>query len=220
MKEEAEGVNLKPIDLEKWERREHFVHYFSKVPCTYSMTVKVDVTRLVEEKEKFYPAMLYCLTTLVNRHEEFRMALDPDGRPGIYDRLVPCYTVFHKDSETFSTIWTEDAEDYAAFLRAYQRDVEKFGAVKAFEAKPGTPCNTFSVSMIPWESFEGFHLELQKGFGYFAPIFTLGRICEENGVFRMPVAVQVHHAVCDGFHVCRFLGELRELIATGLAGNG
>ena len=25
----------------------------------------------------------------------------------------------------------------------------------------------------------------------------------------MPLAVQVHHAVCDGFHVCRLVNELQ-----------
>ena len=28
----------------------------------------------------------------------------------------------------------------------------------------------------------------------------------------MPLAIQVHHAVCDGFHVCRFLDELQDLL--------
>ena len=28
----------------------------------------------------------------------------------------------------------------------------------------------------------------------------------------LPLAIQVHHAVCDGFHICRFVNELQELI--------
>ena len=36
-----------PIEKESWDRREYFDHYFTAVPCTYSMTVKLDVTRLV-----------------------------------------------------------------------------------------------------------------------------------------------------------------------------
>lgn len=27
---------------------------------------------------------------------------------------------------------------------------------------------------------------------------------------KLPLAVQVHHAVCDGFHVSRLLNELQE----------
>ncbi len=34
----------------------------------------------------------------------------------------------------------------------------------------------------------------------------------EDGRIVLPLAVQVHHAVCDGFHICRFVNELQELI--------
>ncbi len=34
----------------------------------------------------------------------------------------------------------------------------------------------------------------------------------ENGKYLLPLAIQVHHAVCDGFHVCRFVNELQECL--------
>ena len=34
----------------------------------------------------------------------------------------------------------------------------------------------------------------------------------------MPLALQVHHAVCDGFHACRFVEELQLLLNSGKAG--
>lgn len=79
-------------------------------------------------------------------------------------------------------------------------------------AKPNLPDNNFCVSMIPWTTFEGFNLNLQKGYDYLKPIFTMGKYYEENGKTHLPLAIQVHHAVCDGFHVCRFVNELQELI--------
>lgn len=33
------------IDRDTWARKEYFEHYFSNVPCTYSMTVKLDITK-------------------------------------------------------------------------------------------------------------------------------------------------------------------------------
>ena len=63
--------------------------------------------------------------------------------------------------------------------------------------------------MLPWESFEGFNLNLQKGWGFLLPTFTLGKYTERDGRFTLPLAIQVHHAVCDGFHACRFIDELR-----------
>lgn len=204
--------NFHPIDLSKWERKEYFDHYFSAVPCTYSMTVKLDITRLVQSKEKLYPAMLYCLAKAVNRSRELKTVLSSNGQLGWFEKMHPSYTIFHKDTETFSCIWTAYTEDYQAFCQSYHQDLAQYGDIHHFDAKPNTPPNSFPVSMIPWESFEGFNLNLQKGFDYLTPIFTMGKYYEENGRFLLPLAIQVHHAVCDGYHVCRFVSHVREAL--------
>lgn len=198
------------IDLEQWPRAEHFHHYLSQVPCTYSMTTRLDITSILQAKQKLYPTMLYWLARTVNRHAEFRMAMDAEGRVGYYDMVHPSYTVFHRDTETFSNLWTEYSEDYQVFCQRYRQDLVRYGDVHAFNAKAGAPVNVFPISMIPWEHFDGFHLHLQKGYEYLLPIFTMGKYVEAGGRYELPIAVQVHHAVCDGFHLCRFLEELRE----------
>lgn len=202
-------MTFTPIDQAHWARKEYFDHYFSHVPCTYSAVFKLDITRLRRQGRKLYPTMLYHIAAEVNRWKEFRTALDSMGRLGIYDQMHPCYTIFHKDSETFSNLWTEYTPDYETFCEAYRRDMDKYGKNSGLEIKPGTPENTFPVSMLPWASFEGFNLNLQKGYDYLLPIFTMGRYYEEGGKTLLPLAVQVHHAVCDGFHLCRFVNGLQ-----------
>lgn len=203
---------FKIIDRNNWQREEYFNHYFSNIPCTYSMTVKLDITKIKNSKQKIYPAMLYFISRVVNNHKEFRMSLNQNGQVGYFDKLIPCYTVFHKNTETFSNIWTEYSEDYETFYESYRMDIEKYGSINKMEAKPNIPQNTFPISMIPWESFEGFNLNLQNGYDYLLPIFTMGKYYEESGRYIMPLSIQVHHAVCDGFHVCRFINELKSLI--------
>ncbi len=203
-------MNIKAIDKDNWDRAEYFEHYFSALPCTYSITVKLDITKIKKSKRKLYPPMLYFITKLVNDHREFRMSFDAKGQLGYFDKMLPCYTVFHKDTETFSNVWTEYNDDYDLFCQAYEDDMNTFGSVHKMMAKPNVPANNFPVSMIPWTTFEGFNLNLQKGYDYLLPIFTIGKFYEENGKYLLPLAIQVHHAVCDGFHVCRFLNELQE----------
>ena len=202
-------MTFTPIDRAHWARKEYFDHYFSQVPCTYSAVFQLDITRLRQQGQKLYPTMLYHIAAEVNLHAEFRTALDGAGQLGIYDRMHPCYTIFHKESETFSNLWTVYTPDYGAFCEAYRRDMAQYGGNLGMEAKPGTPENTFPVSMLPWASFEGFNLNLQKGYDYLLPIFTMGRYQETGGKTLLPLAVQVHHAVCDGFHLCRFVNGLQ-----------
>ena len=70
-------------------------------------------------KKKLYPPLLHSVSTVVNQHEEFRTAIDEKGEVGIFSEMMPCYTVFHKDTETFSNIWTEYSSDYDEFLDRY-----------------------------------------------------------------------------------------------------
>ena len=200
------------IDRDTWARKEYFEHYFSNVPCTYSMTVKLDITKIRERQIKLYPAMLYYLTTIVNRHSEFRTSFNENDELGIYSEMIPCYTVFHKHTETFSNLWTVYTSNIEEFLAEYENDILQYGNQKGMMAKPNVPSNNFSVSMIPWATFEGLNLNLQKGYDYLKPIFTMGRYYQKAGRTLIPLAIQVHHAVCDGFHVCRFIDELQELI--------
>lgn len=200
------------INKSDWNRKEYFDHYYSEVPCTYSMTTKLDITAIIKKNYRLYPTMLYYLGTIVNRHPEFRTGFNEDGELGIYSELIPSYTVFHKDTETFSELWTQYSENYEEFYAAYEDDMEKYGKNKGLVGKPNVPDNIFTVSAVPWTVFDGFNLNLQRGYNYLIPIFTMGRYYHEDGKFLLPLAIQVHHAVCDGFHVARFINELQSLI--------
>lgn len=205
---------FKHIDMETWNRREYFQHYFQSVPCSYSMTTNIDITNLkhtlIETNGSFTSAIIYLLTLEVNRHEEFRTSIDEEGRIGIFDSMHPSYAFFHKETETFSCLWTQFDLNYQVFYQNYCNDIQKYGALEGIAPKPDMPANVFDISNIPWTSFSGFNLNLPKGASYLLPIFTLGKYFSQEKRIFLPISVQVHHAVCDGFHVCRFLNELQE----------
>ena len=48
-------MRLDWIDKESWPRREYFEYCFQGLPCTYSMTVKLDITPILERGYKLYP---------------------------------------------------------------------------------------------------------------------------------------------------------------------
>lgn len=204
-------MNFHSIDLAHWNRAKTYQHFMSQVPCTYSICVNLDITQLMEqirqEKLKFFPVLLYGLSLTVNRHQEFRMDLDPQGNPGYYDLCHPSYTVFHPQTETFTTLWTQYSPDFWEFYHSYLQDRQEWDAPD--REKPPVP-NIFNVSCIPWVSFTGFHLSLEKGYDYLQPILTVGRYFEDRGRLLLPLAIQVHHGVCDGFHAARFAGELQQ----------
>jgi chloramphenicol O-acetyltransferase type A len=211
-------MEFKLVELSKWNRKEYFDHYLNQVTCTYAMTLNLDLTLFIQEikKEgiKLYPAMIYLISVIVNKHDEFRTSIDNNGAVGIFDLLHPSYTIFQKDSETFTNIWTEYASSFSEFYKRYLLDIKSYGEIKSFIAKPNAPANIFNISSIPWVSFTGFNLNLPKVTDYLLPIFTTGKYFEQNGKIWLPIAIQVHHAVCDGFHIARFVNELQGAMNT------
>lgn len=203
------------IDIENWTRKEYFEHYMNSVRCTYSMTTNIDITDLLYESKqknlKLYPILLYIITTIVNRHTEFRTCHDGKGNLGYWESMSPSYTIFHKENETFSNIWTEYNESFISFHRAYLYDCKTYGEVLKFSSKPMEPANTFPVSSIPWVSFTEFNLNIYNDGSYLIPIFTIGKFFEQNNKTLLPISIQAHHAVCDGFHISRFINEMQEL---------
>ena len=75
------------------------------------------------------------------------------------------------------------------------------------------PENTFDISMIPWFTFSCFNLNIKNDGKYLLPIFIMGKVFENNGKKMLPLAIQVHHAVCDGYHIGLFLEGLESDIA-------
>lgn len=209
-------MSFEIIDLKNYERKEHFLHYLNNVPCFYSMTTNIDITNLkkyIKDKEyKLYPTIIYAITRICNKYKEFRMSLDNNDNLGYFTEINPSYTIFHKDNNTFSNIWTEYNSDFREFYKNYEKDMKEFGDKKGFITKKSENNNLINISAIPWTSFTGFNLNLPKGDKYLLPIFTTGKYFEENNKILLPLAVQVHHSVCDGFHTSRFINELQELI--------
>lgn len=44
-------LEFQKIDKENWARKNYFEHYFKDVPCTYSMTFKLDITQIIETQK-------------------------------------------------------------------------------------------------------------------------------------------------------------------------
>lgn len=202
-------MRFTPIDLAQWDRAEHYQHYMNQVICAYSTVVELDITPL--KGERLYPAMLFLLTRTVNQMPEFRTCLGPEG-PGIYDEMHPAYTILNREKQLFTCVWTQYQSDYRAFLHAYEEDVALYAHSTRFIAKQGRPENSFDVSMIPWLRFTAFNLNVYGDGHYLLPIFTMGKYEDSAERRLLPLAIQVHHAVCDGYHVGRFVELLQDAI--------
>ena len=202
------------VDLSRWARREHFEIFQTFAQSTFNQTVQLDITALLKHiKEadwKFYPTMIFLISKIVNRHPEFRMAMK-DNELVVWDEVHPNYTIFHNETETFSSLWSHYDGNIHHFQKVYSEDMARYSNNTAYWPKEESRENIFFISGIPWVTFTSFNVNVANMKNFFAPMFTLGKYFEQDGKVLLPFAVQVHHSVCDGFHVARLVNELQEL---------
>ena len=205
------------IDREDWNREQYFEHYL-KLKCTFSMTVNVDITMLLEELYqkgiKFYPVFIYLISRVVNNHKKFRTCFNDEGVLGYWEEMIPSYTIFHKDDKSFSSIWRDYSGDFRTFYKNYEDDMRCYASVHGCFMKENIPPNVFPISSIPWTSFTGFNLNINNDENFLLPIITCGKYFNEGNKVMLPVSLQVHHSVCDGYDASKFIEDLQQLSNT------
>ena len=204
-----------PLDLRTWKRGQMFYYFAKMAPTGYSLTVDVDITRMLavcgEAGVKFFPAYLWLVTKCLNRQEEFRIA-EKEGQIGYYDFLTPLYASFHEDDQTFSLMWTEFQEDFSVFYRAYLENQKRYGDNHGVLCQNRTvpPENAYTVSCVPWISFRSFSVHSYGDKSCYFPSVEAGRYYESGGSILMPLSITCHHAASDGYHVKCFLEDFQE----------
>lgn len=201
------------IDLDKWERKECFNHFMTVAKSTYTLTVNVDVTKLIKEIKlknyRLYPVFTWIVTKVLNNHTEFKMSYNSEGKLGYYDEICPDYSVLNDKTKIMDTLCTEYNSNFNLFYKNMVNDLENYD-------KDGTRTkerdNFYIVSCIPWISYSSFNVSNESGMQFLFPMVTWGKYYEEGNRILMPLTLQVHHAVADGYHCSLFYKEIEEII--------
>lgn len=200
------------IDYDVYDRKEYFEHFTHTLPCSYSLTVDLDITKIKSLHVKVYPVLIFLISKVVNRYKNFKMSFDKDENLGYFEVVYPSYTIFNEKDKHFSSIYTPFIEDFSLFYEKVMQDMQKYKNSTKLVPQIDVPKNLFNISAIPWINFSSFNLNLEKGYRYLLPIFTIGKFVKKDSKFLMPLHIQVHHGVCDGYHLSLFLDDLKKEI--------
>lgn len=207
-------MNYVTINLNEWSRGELFQFYIDKMRIVMSLTVDMDVTNLkAYSKEKnigFYPLMLWVVSKVVNSHDEFKYGWSRDGSLIRWDNISPSYTDFHSNDESFTKMVTEYSDDLFEFCGRVEADRERHKNDRA--VLDNQPPNFFDVSCLPWVRYKHFDVHVFDEGKFLAPVVTWGKYEPVNGRLIMPLTMNIHHAVADGFHLSRFFNEVQDLM--------
>ncbi|MGL5820984.1 MAG: CatA-like O-acetyltransferase [Sarcina sp.] len=205
------GFNI--IDMNTWSRKECFRHFFENIKCTYSITVEIDITNLYKyiknNRLRFYPTFTWIVSKTINNYQEFKMAFDEEGRLGFFDEIGPSYSVLDEKTKVMSNLYTPYASKFFEFYNDMKSALNSYKQNANFNTE--LQKNFFVVSCLPWFNYTSFNVNNEGNNAFLFPIITWGRFFEEGNKIIMPVTIQIHHAVADGYHCSLFFSDIKEI---------
>lgn len=204
---------MRQINLETWPRREHF-KVFSRLGYPhFGLCANVDITTfrpfLKQHEISFTIAIVYLLARAANGISEFRYRIR-DGNVVEHEVCHPSTTILTgEDLFSFCTFhYSEKFPSFAADAVKRITHVKEHLTMyddTAFD-------ELFFMTGIPWVSFTGFIHPINLEPVDSVPRFAWGRFFGEGDSLKMPMNVQVHHALVDGVHVGRFFQTVQEYL--------
>jgi chloramphenicol O-acetyltransferase type A len=205
---------MRKIDLHTWPRREQFELFRRFDHPHFSLCAPVDVsatyTAVKAGGYSITAAIVYLIARVANEIPEFRYRMRGDG---VVEHAVvdPSPTILTPgDLFSFCTIaYTPDFPEFAT------RAAERIRYVQdhlTLSDEPGRDDLLF-MTALPWVSFTSFTHPTHLSPSDSVPRFAWGKFYREGESLKMPLAVQVHHALMDGVHTGRFYARIQEYLS-------
>ena len=204
---------MKYIDMENWNRKDHY-NFFKQFDYPhFNICGNLDMTNfymyIKENGLPFFISILYVSTKAANTIEEFRLRIRED-KVVEHETVSPSFTVM-AENETFSYCTVKYTEIYNEFKADATKEIEKRKNNVIIENQPGQD-DLLYITSIPWFSFTSVTHPIQMNPVDSIPRISWGKYFEENGEIKLPISVQVHHALVDGMHVGKYFNTLQEML--------
>lgn len=195
---------MKYLDIETWNRKQHFEHFNRFVDPYFGVVNDVDVTKAYQYSREtgvsFFALYLFACMKGINAVENLRYRIQ-DEKVVIHDVIHASATISREDN-TFGCTFIHFSEDFEVFYKNLQ--VEKERVLNSTDLFPEENSdNCIHCSSIPWINFSG-HKEPFSGMKDSVPKLAFGKFSTKEGRLMMPVAISVNHALVDGYHVGLF----------------
>lgn len=206
---------MKEIKFQHPHRQAHFNFFNQMTQPHFNICANIDLTHflpfLKNNRLPFTPSIVYLIAKTANEIPEFRWRIQEEK---VIEHSVvhPSFTVYTEVADVFSFCEVAFNQDYQTFIQQAIRQIKAMKQNPSFSDKNGRDDYLF-LSAIPWVSFTGFQHAMQLNPTDSVPRIVWGKYFEEAGRIKMPLSVQVHHALVDGRHVGQFFQKIEEFVA-------
>lgn len=201
------------LDLENWNRKEHFAHFKQMEEPFFGATVEIDCTKAYQKakelKVSFFIYYLHKTLIAVNSIENFKYRI-ADDQIYINDRVDASATIGREDG-TFGFSLIEYSPDFKTFEKTALAEIERIQNTTGIFTRSFDDDNVIHFSAIPWLNFTSLSHARSYTFPDSCPKISFGKMMtSETGKRTIAMSVHVHHGLMDGLHVGQFVDTFQE----------
>lgn len=208
----------KEIDIDSLGRRKTYEWFKGFSNPTYSVNVRMDVTKLVnyvkENNRSFFVCFLYILVNGLNSVKEFRMRFYK-GKAVIYDDINPSFTVLN-GKDNFDNVRFKNIHDFNLFYSCARKcieDVKNGNSVSEDGYNLEDIFNEYYITCLPWLDFTSVTHPISDDINSNSvPRICFGKYTLDNDKYYMMLNITVSHVFVDGLHISRAFNKIQELL--------
>ncbi|WP_299434945.1 CatA-like O-acetyltransferase [uncultured Maribacter sp.] len=200
------------LDIDAWERKQHFEFFNTFADPYFAVTAAVDVTSSYAYAKKnrlnFFSVYLHACMTAINQVENFKYRIEED-KVVVYNTIHASATMM-RPNKTFGFSFINYDEDVKVFEKNLKKEKERiYNSNSLFPPQNSQDC--IYCSALPWVNFTG-HKEPVNGGKESVPKLAFAKIEANKEKLSMQVSVSVNHALIDGYHVGLFYEKFQEAL--------
>jgi len=198
------------VDTTSWKRHAHFNFFKSFEKPLWGVTIQLNCTKAFAfckaSDISFFSYYLYQSLRAANEIMAFRMRIDGE-KVLEYKRIDGSITVLRTD-ETFGFAYFDFHNAYAPFQEELKKQI--IGEKQSVGLKTDLDrTNVIHYSILPYFSFTQMEHAQYSQRDDCIPKITFGKYFTQNQQLLLPMSVHVHHALCDGLDVGKFMNTMQ-----------
>ena len=194
---------MKIINIKNWTRKTIFNFYKNFNIPRYQVTVEINIKKYYDylklNQIPIYFGIMHLILSEMNQIDNFKYRIKDDDVI-LHDTLHPSFTDRIGDGDTFKIVTGTYAKDLKTFCDlAKQASLEQ--GDKFIDYRDELRSDLVYVSSFPWAKYTQVSNATMTDASDAVQRILWGKFEKKDDQMLMPLTIEVHHALVDGYHL-------------------
>lgn len=201
------------INLDNWNRKEHFKFFSALDDPFWGITTTVDFTSIYQQSKNmevsFFLYSVHFLLKCINATTAFKLRIE-NGEVVEYDKINISPTIGREDG-TFGFEFFEYDTDLSLFIENAEKEIHRVKNSTGLSfSKDTARADVIRYSALPWFAFSEMKHAGSIQTGDSIPKISTGKLIQEKKKLLLPISISVHHGLVDGRNVAEFIQNVKD----------